>query len=116
MDRLSFEDAEFRSAVAHDGRGTIRFARATTGLPGSALNFIDLCVVPPGASIGDHTHGPDDEEIYVVVEGRGRMTVEGESFDVGPGDVVVNAPGGRHGLRNEADAPLRLVVLDVAAG
>jgi quercetin dioxygenase-like cupin family protein len=114
VDRLSFEDAEFRSAVAHDGDGTIEVARATTGLPGSGCRFIDLCVVPAGASIGDHTHGDDDEEIYVVVEGRGRMTLDGRAFDVGPGDVVVNRPGGSHGLRNDADRPLRIVVVDLA--
>ena len=113
-DRLSFDEAVFRTAVAHGGRDTIRFARATGDVPGSACNFIDLCIVPAGSSIGVHTHGPDDEEIYVVVEGRGRMTVDDRSFDVGPGDVIVNRPGGTHGLVNDGADPLRLIVVDVA--
>jgi mannose-6-phosphate isomerase-like protein (cupin superfamily) len=112
--RLSFEGARFETAVAHDGRNTIRFARATTGIPTSACNFIDLCIVPAGSSIGVHVHGAGDEEIYVVVDGRGRMSVEGETFEVGPGDVIVNPPGGTHGLANDGDTPLRLVVVDVA--
>jgi mannose-6-phosphate isomerase-like protein (cupin superfamily) len=112
---LSFESARLVPTVAHDGRGTIEVARATTAVPGSRCNFIDLAVVPAGASIGEHTHGMDDEEIYVVVEGRGRMTVDGDTFEVRPGHVIVNRPGGTHGLDNRGDGPLRLVVVDVAA-
>jgi mannose-6-phosphate isomerase-like protein (cupin superfamily) len=112
--RHSFDDARFMTTVAHGGRGSIEVARATTGVPGSACTFIDLCVVPAGGSIGSHTHGVDDEEIYVVVEGHGSMTVDDETFEVGPGDVIVNRPGGTHGLSNDGDAPLRIVVVDVA--
>jgi oxalate decarboxylase/phosphoglucose isomerase-like protein (cupin superfamily) len=112
--RHSFGDARFTSTVAHDGRGTIEVARATTNVPGSACTFIDLCVVPAGNSIGMHAHGIDDEEIYVVIDGHGSMTVDDETFDVGPGDVIVNRPGGAHGLSNDTDAPLRIVVVDIA--
>ena len=112
--RHSFDDAPFTTAVAHDGRGSVRSARATTGVPGSACAFIDLCIVPAGSSIGLHTHGDEDEEIYVVVDGHGRMTVDGETFGVGPGDVIANRPGGSHGLSNDTDAPLRIVVVDIA--
>jgi mannose-6-phosphate isomerase-like protein (cupin superfamily) len=111
---LSFGGARFETAVAHEGRNTIGFARATTGVPGSACNFIDLCVVPAGSSIGVHTHGGGDEEIYIVIDGRGKMSVDGEGFDVEAGDVIVNRPGGTHGLVNDGDALLRLVVVDVA--
>ena len=42
------------------------------------------------------------------------MTVDDRSFGVGPGDVIVNRPGGTHGLVNDGAGPLRLVVVDVA--
>jgi mannose-6-phosphate isomerase-like protein (cupin superfamily) len=112
---LSFESTRFVSTVAHDGHGTIEVARTTTAVPGSRCNFIDLVVVPVGATIGEHTHGVNDEEIYVVVEGRGHMTVDGETFEVLPGHIIVNHPGSTHGLANDGDRPLRLVVVDVAA-
>jgi mannose-6-phosphate isomerase-like protein (cupin superfamily) len=112
--RLSFDEARFETTVAHEGRNTIDVSRATSEVPGSACNFIDLCVVPAGSSIGVHTHGDDDEEIYIVIDGRGRMRVDDRSFDVGPGDVIVNPPGGTHGLDNDGDVPLRFVVVDVA--
>lgn len=81
-----------------------------------AANFVDLTVMPPGTSIGVHTHGPADEEIYVVVSGSGRMRLEGEEFAVGPGDVVVNGRRGTHGLVNTGAEDLRLVVVEVPAG
>ena len=62
-----------------------------------------------------HTHGPADEEIYVIVSGFGLMRVEEEEFIVGPGDVVVNNRLGTHGLINTGEAELRLVVIEVPA-
>jgi mannose-6-phosphate isomerase-like protein (cupin superfamily) len=44
------------------------------------------------------------------------MTVDGTPLVVRPGDVIVNRPGGTHGLRNTGVDPLRLVVVDVAVG
>ena len=43
------------------------------------------------------------------------MRVENEDVEVGPGDVIVNPPGGTHGLANTGVEPLRMVVLDVNA-
>ena len=43
------------------------------------------------------------------------MELDGEVFEVGPGDVVMNRPGGTHGLKNVSGAELRLVVVEVAA-
>jgi len=81
---------------------------------GAACNFLDLTVVPPGADIGLHTHTDDNEETYIVVTGRGEMAVDGQRFAVGPGDVIVNRPGGTHGLWNTGDKPMQLVVIEIA--
>jgi mannose-6-phosphate isomerase-like protein (cupin superfamily) len=110
-----FEDTEFRTTVAHDGTGQIRTCRVEDRAAIGAANFLDLTIVPPGSSIGVHTHGPADEEIYVVVSGAGLMRLEEEEFMVGPGDVIVNNRRGTHGLVNTGDAELRLVVVEVPA-
>jgi mannose-6-phosphate isomerase-like protein (cupin superfamily) len=110
-----FATARLRETIAHDGDGTILTCRVESRGDAGAANFIDLTVVPPGASIGVHTHGPADEEIYVVVSGRGRMRREAEELAVGPGDVVVNGRRGTHGLVNDGDEDLRLVVVEVPA-
>ncbi|MEU5218569.1 cupin domain-containing protein [Streptomyces sp. NPDC020807] len=98
----------------HDGIGTIHVHRAFDRMRAPAgVAFIDLVVLPPGTSIGTHRHG-NDEETYVVLAGRGRMTVDDEEFAVGPGDVVVNRPFGRHGLANDSEADLHLLVFELA--
>jgi mannose-6-phosphate isomerase-like protein (cupin superfamily) len=111
---FSFATEALATEVAHDGSGEIGTVRVLRDADGSHFSFIDLTEIPPGHSVGIHTHGPDDEEAYVIICGRGRMHVDGEEFEVGPGDVIVNTPGGTHGLANIGTEPLRMVVLDVA--
>ena len=110
----NLEDLELEPVVAHGGEGEIGFCRvlAASDFEGP-WNFVDYAVVPPGASIGLHAHG-DDEELYLVLEGEGAMQVDGEELRVRPGSVVVNRRGGRHGLRNDGQRPLRLFVVEVS--
>ena len=68
---FSFTRASFTDVVAHDGSGRIRTARVIDEAH-SAFRFIDLTELPPGSSVGVHTHA-DDEEVYVIISGRGRM-------------------------------------------
>ena len=51
----------------------------------------------PGSGIGYHEQKED--EIYYVLSGRGAMTVDGKTFDVGPGTAVLTRPGSSHGLK-----------------
>jgi mannose-6-phosphate isomerase-like protein (cupin superfamily) len=59
----------------------------------------------PGLEVGvyvlvapepDRQQPHEDDELYVVLEGRGRLEVEGESFDVGPGSAVFVPAGADH--------------------
>jgi len=59
----------------------------------------------PGASIGEHPH-PETEELYLVLEGTGTGFLEGEAFEVGPGDAWVCKAGQTHGLQNDPREPL----------
>jgi mannose-6-phosphate isomerase-like protein (cupin superfamily) len=110
---FKFAEARFESGIAHEGDGQIASARVVADTAGGGAAWIDLVVVPPGCSIGEHRHG-DDEETYVIVDGSATMVVDGSEIQVGPGEVIVNRAGGTHGLRNTGPSPLRLVVLDVA--
>ena len=116
MSVYRFHEADLKPTFAHGGGAPVRSARVLERSQSTGCNFVDLVVVPPGAEIGVHAHGCDDEEIYVVIEGTGCMLLDGESLRVGPGDVLVNRPGGTHGLINPSCLPLRLVVIDVRAG
>jgi mannose-6-phosphate isomerase-like protein (cupin superfamily) len=110
---IKFTDLKMESVVAHGGRAPILCKRALRGTDGYSFNFIDCTIVPPGANIGIHTHETDNEEIYIVVKGFGRMRLEGQMFDVGAGDVIINGPGGTHGLENTGDSELVLVVIEI---
>lgn len=114
-DRLNVWRAVLEPTVAHGGEGRIGVARvAAAGDLSSACNFIDVAELPPGTSIGRHRHAPDEEELYLVLEGEGTMWRDGEQFRVGPGDLVRNRPGGAHGLVNDGDGPLRIFVIELA--
>ncbi len=108
-----FENILFDKVIAHGGNHLILTRRVLESHTGSAINFIDLTVVPPGADIGVHTHTNANEEIYIIISGQGDMKLDGREFTVGPGHVVVNPPGGAHGLKNTGNTDLRLVVIEV---
>jgi len=110
----SFGRCTFERVRAHGGEREISFARVLERANGP-LRFIDLSVLAPGADIGCHTHADDNEELYVVVGGCGLMSLDGEEFEVRPGDVILNRPGGSHGLKNTGSEELRIVVLEVDA-
>jgi mannose-6-phosphate isomerase-like protein (cupin superfamily) len=108
-----FDSLAFDAVVAHGGAGTIGFKRVVTNGAGGAYRFLDLSIVPPGATIGVHTHEPDNEEIYVVIAGQGRMRLDDREFDVSAGHVIINGAGGTHGLSNTGDCDLKLMVIEI---
>ena len=63
--------------------------------------------VAPGSRQRLHYH--DAEQVYLVLEGRGRMRVGGEEREVGHGDLVYIPSGMPHGIENVADEPLEYV-------
>jgi mannose-6-phosphate isomerase-like protein (cupin superfamily) len=116
MERLpkySFDSAQLDQAVAHGGKSPILTQRVFVGDPTSSIRFIDYSLLPPGSDIGRHTHETDNEELYLIVAGRGAMFVDGKTFEVGCGDCVVNRPGGTHGLENTGDTELKMIVIEV---
>lgn len=109
-----FSSAAMRREIAHGGDGEIETARVESCPDG--VEFIDLTFIPSGGSVGIHRHALDNEEIYVIISGEGAMTVEDDTFPVVAGDVIVNDPGGTHGLRNTGPGELRMVVVQRLVG
>jgi mannose-6-phosphate isomerase-like protein (cupin superfamily) len=62
----------------------------------------------PGSAIGYHLQRED--EIYYVLSGRGTMTVDDKTFDVGPGDAVLTRPGSSHGLKQVGAEDLVILI------
>jgi mannose-6-phosphate isomerase-like protein (cupin superfamily) len=51
----------------------------------------------PAQSTQRHYHAAS-EEIYLIVDGRGVLDVDGDIRDVGPGDAILIPPGAWHEL------------------
>jgi mannose-6-phosphate isomerase-like protein (cupin superfamily) len=62
----------------------------------------------PGSAIGYHLQKED--EIYYVLSGRGVMTVDDKSFEIGPGTAVLTRPGSSHGLRQTGPEDLVIMI------
>ena len=105
---------ELHSEVIHDcheGRGPVECAilldqRETVM---KRVKFVHRDVLAPGASIGSHDHG-SDEEYYIFTKGRGVMILDGHEHEVEAGELTAVFPGGSHGLRNDSDEELHFLV------
>jgi mannose-6-phosphate isomerase-like protein (cupin superfamily) len=62
--------------------------------------------VQAGESTQRHYHKAS-EEIYFILEGRGRMEIDGETREAGPGDAILIPAGAWHTIR--AVEPLRFL-------
>jgi len=83
---------------------------AKIALGATARALLDLYCVAPGQTQKPHTHG-DQDKIYVVLEGRGRITVGGDEAIVGPDEAVIAPAGIEHGLVNDGPAALLVLVV-----
>ena len=97
---------EIRSYTTKDG-STIR-ELMHPDVHGNANQSLAEAVVPVGVRTELHYHH-ESEEIYHFTEGRGKMRLGNEVFDVEPGDTVCIAPGAKHNILNTGDVPLRLL-------
>jgi len=76
--------------------------------PGNSLlknQSLAEATVAPGRNTEEHSHFRA-EEIYYILEGRGRMKVEDEIRDVGVGDGIAILPGQKHKIWNTGTSAL----------
>lgn len=76
----------------------------------SGLRYIAFTELPPGSSIGEHTHQDAREEIYVIQYGTGVMRIDAEESRVKPGDIILTRAGSSHGLRNDSSEVLGVFI------
>jgi mannose-6-phosphate isomerase-like protein (cupin superfamily) len=98
---------------SHDGQGVVDlyeiWGRADFK---SNVDFMDRVVIPPKSTIGYHKHG-NNEEIYILLEGQGTMTIDNEPVAVKKGDMILNPAFGEHGLVNDSDSNIDLLVIQI---
>ena len=72
--------------------------------------FAGLNCFEPGQRHELHSH-PGQDKLYVILEGRGQVTVGDESRQVGPGDLVLAEAEEPHALEAGAERLVALVVM-----
>jgi mannose-6-phosphate isomerase-like protein (cupin superfamily) len=75
------------------------------------IGFLAIATLEPGKNI--EAHVDPMEEIYFVLQGSGEMGVDEEARQIGPGDATWIPIGSSHGLLNNGDE--NLVILVVAS-
>ena len=100
----------FRPTTSRDGRRVVDHDLAMQYIGMTANAF------EPGEEAGYwHTHDRI-EELYVFLEGRGQMGLDGDVVDVGPGTVVRVGQGVWRTWRAAPDSPGQLRWLCIRAG
>lgn len=79
-------------------RGALNFKR-----PGERSHDVG-CVCPACDGKGRHVH-PDDAEVFVIMQGKARIEVDGVSHPLVAGDVVICEPGEDHHLVSDEHDP-----------
>ena len=71
--------------------------------------FYDAYCLLPGQTQKVHSHEGSDK-VYYVLQGTGRFTVGEEERDLGEGHAVIARAGDPHGVRNETQENLVVLV------
>src|SRR5919198_5082849 len=89
LERWADADARFKSEnrKTHGVRGF--FGISSFGVNAFEAHEGELLVVPHDES----PEGEQQEELYLVVEGRARFVCDGEPAELGPGDLLYARPG-----------------------
>jgi uncharacterized cupin superfamily protein len=83
------------------------------GLTGSEVSVNNL---PAGVSIPFvHTH-KQNEELYIILKGKGQFYIDGEEFAVAKGDVLRLDSAAARCVKADADSSLSYVCIQTQAG
>jgi mannose-6-phosphate isomerase-like protein (cupin superfamily) len=87
-------------------------------VPGSGSDLLELYlnVLEPQTGPGPYHYHSNADNIYVVLEGEGEVTVDGKRIPVTAGDTLSLSPGERHDIENTGSRQLRVLEIKVPAG
>jgi mannose-6-phosphate isomerase-like protein (cupin superfamily) len=77
--------------------------------------LLGVITLEPGCSIGLHEH-KDEEEIFYIIRGHGRVIDSGHTWAVGPGDAVLTGGGESHAIENCGAEPLQFLAIILTYG
>ncbi|MFP4229100.1 MAG: dimethylsulfonioproprionate lyase family protein, partial [Salinivenus sp.] len=112
METVDLGDTDGRSYPA--GRVTKNLVGGTAPLEAEHFCMGVATLDPEGGQVPWHNH--PQEEVYVLLEGRGEMCVGDERQEMAAGEAVYIPAGTYHQLTNVGDTPLHLLYCDAPAG
>lgn len=80
----------------------------------SPTEAVEWATLPPGGVSGEHLH-TRTEEIYIILEGKGEIALNGSIYPVKSGSLILTPPGNIHGLRNTGETTLNWFVVETLA-
>ncbi len=86
-------------------RSYLLLGRGQFGSENLAITWVEAA---PGSMQAVHGH-PDNEQVYVIVRGRGVMHLGDDMQEVSEGTLVFIPPGAAHAIKNTGDEPLVFV-------
>jgi quercetin dioxygenase-like cupin family protein len=93
------------------GGATWRLARKTLGAEAFGFNVVDI---EAGGQIPAHDHsGDNQEEVFIILEGEGKIVTDGDEHDAPAGTFCRLAPEVNRTIRNNSDATVRALLIGV---
>ncbi|MCL2580039.1 MAG: cupin domain-containing protein [Oscillospiraceae bacterium] len=106
-------EAQRRSQEPHlkGGKDTVRLIHflEETQSYGTGRLF-GISIIPPGGSIGYHTH-TGDFEVYYILKGTAKVVDNGVEDILHPGDSMICREGDSHSIENIGDRDLEYVAI-----
>lgn len=88
------------------------FLKEVLGCNGMEMS---LNSVPPGRGMSFLHKHRDNDEVYVVIGGRGQFLVDGQCLDVEEGSVIRMAPSAVRTFRNNSSEPMYFLCIQYRA-
>jgi len=70
--------------------------------------------VSAGYKSKEHAHG--EEQAWLILSGHGRIWIDGEGYEVSPGDAIIAPPHSRHQVDCSMGEGLKYALIYVPAG
>lgn len=95
------------------GIGEIPGKQFLKDLLGFTGGEISLNSMAPGVGMPIYHQHQQNEEVYIFIQGKGQVQVDGEVIDVHEGSIVRIAPNGERTWRNNSDEPLLYIIIQM---
>jgi len=98
-----------------DNPGVLKRVIATRDdIPSGQIMMVNWSQLPGGSSFQRHFH-EDMQEVFILVDGRVRMTVDGTVCEMRSGDTMIVDANEIHEMSNLENTPAQYVVFGVSA-